>query len=79
VLLTDGVNEYPPDEDLDGLVADLDAEDERSRVRVFPIAYGADADLAVLRRIALASTGAAYDAGDPESIDKVLRDVVSNF
>ncbi|MGE3661160.1 MAG: VWA domain-containing protein [Pseudonocardia sp.] len=79
VLLTDGVNEYPPDEDLDGLVADLDTEDERSRVRVFPIAYGADADLAVLRRIAQASTGAAYDAGDPESIDKVLRDVVSNF
>lgn len=79
VLLTDGVNEYPADDDLESLVADLDTEDERSRVRVFPIAYGEDADLDVLRRIAQAGSAAAYDAGDPESIDKVLRDVVSNF
>ena len=79
VLLTDGVNEYPPDDDLDALLADLGTEDERSRVRVFPIAYGADADLDVLGRIARATTAAAYDAGDPTSIDKVLRDVVSNF
>jgi hypothetical protein len=78
-LRTDGVNEYPPDNDLDALLADLGTEDERSRVRVFPIAYGADADLEVLGRIARATTAVAYDAGDPTSIDKVLRDVVSNF
>ncbi|MGQ0574436.1 MAG: substrate-binding domain-containing protein [Pseudonocardia sp.] len=79
VLLTDGVNEYPPDDDLEALLRDLDTEDERMKVRVFPIAYGGEAELDVLARIAAASQAAAYDAGDPTSIDKVLRDVVSNF
>ena len=63
----------------DGLVASLQAEDDDQAVRVFTIAYGDDADLKILRRIADASQGAAYDAKDPASIDKVFTAVVSNF
>ena len=79
VLLTDGKNEYPQDDDLDGLLGQLQAEDPDRVVRVFPIAYGSDADLTVLQQIADASLGVAYDASDPATIDKVFADVISNF
>jgi Ca-activated chloride channel family protein len=79
ILLTDGRNEYPQDTDLEGLLRGLRSEGEDTNVRVFPIAYGANADLEVLRRIAEASRAAAYDASDPASIDKVFTAVVSNF
>ncbi|HMQ28586.1 MAG TPA: VWA domain-containing protein, partial [Acidimicrobiales bacterium] len=86
VLLSDGVNDDGDDTDdseqLEDLLATLqsDSEGQLSQpVRVFPIAYGADADQATLRRIAEASTAASYDASDPTSIDKVFAAVVSNF
>jgi Ca-activated chloride channel family protein len=79
VVLSDGVNEYRKDDDLEGLKRDLDTDDERSRVRVFPIAYAADADFALLDGIAKVTTAKAYKATDPRSINKVLGDVVSNF
>ena len=79
VFLTDGHNEFPADTDLDGLLRGLAVEDEERLIRVFPIAYGEDADLKVLRRIAEASRAAAYDAADPATIDKVFTEVVSNF
>ena len=79
IVLTDGKNADHPDKDLDGLVASLQSEDEEQAVRVFPIAYGDQADLGVLRRIADASRGAAYDSKDPASIDNVFTAVVSNF
>lgn len=79
LFLTDGKNEYPPDTNLDGLLKDLQSEDESVAVRVFTIGYGDDADLPTLRRIAEASRGAAYDASDPASIDKVFTNVISNF
>ena len=79
VLLSDGRNEYPPDTDLDGLLRQLSTEDTSRSVRVFPIAYGADADVEALGAIAEASRGALYDASDPRSIDKVLVSVISNF
>jgi Ca-activated chloride channel homolog len=82
VLLTDGRNEDPRNRDLDALLSDLRAgsEGQSTRpVRVFPIAYGKDADLSVLRRIAEATNAAAYDASDPTTIDKVFTAVVSNF
>ena len=79
VFLTDGKNEYPPDTDLSGLLKDLAAEDESVAVRLFTIGYGEDADLPVLQQIAKASRGAAYDASDPASIDKVFTNVISNF
>jgi Ca-activated chloride channel family protein len=79
VLLTDGRNEYPPDNSLDSLVKDLHTEDASRQVRVFPIAYGADADLDSLKRIADATDGRAYDASNPKSINDVLINVISNF
>jgi Ca-activated chloride channel homolog len=79
VVLTDGKNEYRPDDNLDSLVTAISSEDSQTSVRVFPIAYGDKADLDVLRKIAQASRAAAYDASDPASIDKVLTAVLSNF
>jgi Ca-activated chloride channel family protein len=79
LFLTDGKNEYPGDTDLPGLVRSLTSEDESVAVRLFTIGYGDDADLPTLRQIATASRGAAYDASDPASIDKVFTNVISNF
>ena len=86
VLLTDGVNDdgEPSDDQrqLDELLAELRAgsEGQLSRpVRVFTIAYSADADGGALRRIAEASAAASYQSTDPTSIDQVLTAVVSNF
>jgi Ca-activated chloride channel family protein len=79
VLLTDGRNEYPADTDVGSLERELAPEDTARSVRFFPIAYGGDADLPTLQRIAQAARGAAYDASDPASIDKVFTAVLSNF
>ena len=68
LLLTDGRNEDDRNNDLDGLLRTCGRgnEGQSSRpVRVFPIAYGQDADLATLKRIAEATNAAAYDAVDP--------------
>jgi Ca-activated chloride channel family protein len=79
VILTDGRNEYPPDTDLDSLVAQLGGESLDTSVRVFPIGYSTAADKDALVRIAEASSAAYYDASDPATIDKVLTSVLSNF
>jgi Ca-activated chloride channel family protein len=79
VVMTDGQNEYPDDTDLDGLVRQLGDLATEGGVRVFTIAYGADADLASLERISAASRAAAYDATDPLTIDSVFTNVLSNF
>jgi Ca-activated chloride channel family protein len=81
VLLTDGRNEDPRNSDLEGLLRGLTQglEGQQSPVRIFPIAYGRDADPAVLRRIAEATDAAAYDSSDPRSIDRVFTAVISNF
>jgi len=78
VVLTDGRNEYT-DNDLGGLISELQANARENGVRVFTIAYGPDADLATLQEISEASRAAAYDARNPASIDKVFADVLSNF
>jgi Ca-activated chloride channel family protein len=82
VLLTDGKNEDPRNSDLDKLLATLQSGSEGQSaqpVRIFPIAYGKDADLSVLRRIAEATNAAAYDASNPLTINAVFTNVVSNF
>ena len=86
VLLSDGVNDDgEPDDDREQLedllgVLSQDSEGQQGQaVRVFPISYGEDADLATLRRIAEASQAAVYDSSDPRSINKVLVAVISNF
>ncbi len=86
VLLSDGVNDdgdqSDDDDQLDDLLAALTSGSEGQRaepVRIFPISYGADADLATLRQIAEASNAALYTASDPATIDRVLAAVISNF
>jgi Ca-activated chloride channel family protein len=86
VLLTDGRNEdgAPADDErqLEELLASLRGSTEgvdSQPIRVFPIAYGEDADLAVLRQIAEASNAVAYDASDASTINQVFAAVVSNF
>jgi Ca-activated chloride channel homolog len=82
LLLTDGKNEDDRNTDLDGLLRTLRARNEgqvSNPVRVFPIAYGEDADQATLKRIAEATNATVYDAADPKSINKVFLAVVSNF
>jgi Ca-activated chloride channel family protein len=86
VLLSDGVNDDgdqgDDDQQLDTLLDTLAEGSEGQRaepVRVFPISYGADADLATLRVIAEAATAALYTATDPATIDRVLAAVISNF
>ncbi|MEX0658331.1 MAG: extracellular solute-binding protein [Egibacteraceae bacterium] len=81
VLLTDGRNEDPRNDDLEAMLRSLTEglEGQQSPVRIFPIAYGRDADPAVLRRIAEATDAAAYDSSDPRTIDQVFTAVISNF
>jgi len=82
LLLTDGKNEDERNTDLNGLLRSLRARNEgqvANPVRVFPIAYGQDADLPTLKRIAEATNATVYDAADPKSINKVFLAVVSNF
>jgi Ca-activated chloride channel homolog len=86
VLLSDGRNDDGDTSDdrdqLDDLLATLTegSEGQATRpVRVFPIAYGEDADLPTLRQIAEATSAAVYDSSDPTSIDRVFTAVISNF
>jgi len=86
VLLTDGKNQDDNQDDDDAqfqhLLTTLRSGNEGQLshpVRVFPIAYGADADVDALRAIADASSSAMYDAKDPTTIDQVLTAVISNF
>jgi Ca-activated chloride channel family protein len=78
VLLTDGKNEFPADNDLNKLVGDLGST-EATGVRLFTIGYGADADMSALARISEATDAKAYNATDPATIDSVFTDVISNF
>ena len=79
VVMTDGKNEYPDDNDVDGLIRQLGDQALEGGVRVFTIAYGEDADLDTVKRISEASRAAAYDASDPQTIDAVFTNVLSNF
>jgi Ca-activated chloride channel family protein len=79
ILLSDGKNEYPPDDDLASLLDQLQGESVDTSVRVFTIGYGEGADPEALIAIAEASRGTYYEANDPTSIEKVLTSVLSNF
>ena len=78
VVLTDGVNTHG-NNDASAFLRELRTLSASSHVRVFTIAYGADADKVVLQQIADATQGAAYDASDPASIKTVFEEVISNF
>ena len=78
VVLTDGCEETqggPVLEEVTGTLGDPDAP----AVRVFTIAYGSDACSDKLQQIAEASHARAYDAKDPNTIENVLTNGISNF
>ncbi|MCU1450236.1 MAG: hypothetical protein JWP02_2406 [Acidimicrobiales bacterium] len=82
VLLTDGRNDDPRNDDLNRLLSALRVDSEgvsATPVRLFTIAYGRDADKNVLRSMAEATNAASYDASDPQTINKVFTAVISNF
>ncbi|MEV4376108.1 substrate-binding and VWA domain-containing protein [Streptosporangium sp. NPDC049644] len=74
VFLTDGKNEKNGGSDLDNLLGRLNPE-----VRLFTIGYGEGADQGVLKQIAEATDGAAYDSSRADTIDQVFTSVISNF
>jgi Ca-activated chloride channel family protein len=79
VLLTDG-EDLNSEVSLDALLRRLRtrSESEQGPIRVFTIAYGADADHAVLDRIAEAADGRPFQ-GDTGSIEGVYRSISSFF
>ncbi|MSO78047.1 MAG: VWA domain-containing protein [Acidimicrobiia bacterium] len=82
VILSDGRNEDDRNNDLQDLLKYLRGRNEgetTTPVRIFPIAYGGDADEGTLQRIAEATNAAAYSAVDPATIINVFNAVVSNF
>ncbi|WP_433219792.1 extracellular solute-binding protein [Dactylosporangium sp. CS-047395] len=79
VVLTDGKNEYPRDNDLTALLSDVNADTLERSVRVFAIAFGDKSDLKTLSAIARSSRAAAYDARNPAAIEDVFISVLSNF
>lgn len=82
VLLTDG-EDTDSDVSLDSLLARLGKTTKEAGdsapVRVFAIAYGAEADKTALKRIAEATGGQLFDASDPQRIDLVFESVINNF
>ena len=79
LLLTDGMcDDYEPGCELEPLL-DFLSSSERDVVRVFAVAYGADADVATLQAITDASQARLYKATDPLTIERVFQQVVSNF
>ncbi len=79
LLLTDGMcDDDPPGCELDPLVTFL-SSNERDVVRVFPVAYGEDADVDELGAIATASRARLYQATNPLTIEQVFQQVISNF
>lgn len=78
VLLTDGKNEKEGGTTLPSLLKALRNNDGKP-VRIITIAYGADADQAVLRKIAAATQGPSYVAADPKEIQRIFILAISNF
>ncbi|MEV7553327.1 substrate-binding domain-containing protein [Amycolatopsis sp. NPDC089917] len=78
VFLTDGEN-TEPGVGKEQMLQAVDAQRLDNSVRIFTMAYGAQADGRVLDEIALKSKARSYQAVDPQSIDKMFVNVFSNF
>jgi Ca-activated chloride channel family protein len=77
VVMTDG-RDTNSDLKLDGLRAKLSGEHEDASVKVFTIAYGAEADPDVLGQIAEAAKG-SMSKGSAETIVQVYQDMAAFF
>lgn len=82
VVLTDGAD-TDSKTSLQSLLVKINSKktegNEGAQVRIFPIAYGSQANKDVLGQIAKASGGQMFDASDPEKIDTVFASVINNF
>ncbi len=77
VVFTDGENEDPGSITLDGLLAELRKEFDRSKpIPIYIIAFGPDSDIVSARKISEVTTGAAYQANTASEISKVFLDAV---
>ncbi|MBE1579876.1 substrate-binding domain-containing protein [Amycolatopsis roodepoortensis] len=77
VFLTDGENTEAGTKEQ--VLQNVDAERLDNSVRIFTMAYGAQADSRVLDEIAQKSKARSYQAVDPHGIDKMFVNVFSNF
>ena len=77
VVLTDGVDNKSKLK-LEELLSKIHADAETHTIRIYTIAYGHDAERAVLEQIANATQGKAYD-GTPNNIIEVFRDISTFF
>ncbi|WP_410658904.1 substrate-binding domain-containing protein [Amycolatopsis sp. lyj-112] len=78
VFLTDGEN-TAAGTTKEQVLQNVDAERLDNSVRIFTMAYGAQADSRVLDEIAQKSKARSYKAVDPQGIDKMFVNVFSNF
>ncbi|HEV7525684.1 MAG TPA: hypothetical protein VGP92_12010, partial [Acidimicrobiia bacterium] len=76
IVLTDGYNEVDRDNNLSALLAHLGT---RSDIHVITIAYGMDADIATLRKIAQATNAWNYDASATLDLPDLLPRALANF
>lgn len=80
LVLSDGRNEDPGSISLETLLAEIAKSYDRDRpVHIVTLAYGEDADRAVLSRIAKATGGLDFAAADPRTIGPVLISAVSSL
>ena len=77
VVLTDG-EDNKSKATLDELIEQIKTDYEKKMIRVFTIAYGRDANEAILKRIADATQAKEYK-GDPKTILEVLKDIATFF
>jgi Ca-activated chloride channel family protein len=79
VLVTDGINDDPGSLTLQQLISRLKAElDPQRPVGIIAIAYGADADIDVLKQITAVTGGTAYSSKDPRDIGKVFLQALTS-
>jgi len=79
VVLTDGGNDDPANNDLLGLLQTLRTQPDDAFVRVFTVGFGSKADVQTLSDIAVNGRGGSYSDRDKRAMDKILVAVVSNF
>jgi len=80
VVMTDGIDTKQGGLSESALLTALRAVATSAQpVRIITIAYGADADQAVLQRIAAATHGAAYVSADPKEIQRIFIAAIANF
>jgi Ca-activated chloride channel homolog len=79
VVLSDGKNDTDAGGTLASLQRQISTTSKDKPIRIFTLGYGADADRRTLQRIAELTGAHFYDATDPDTIDTVLSDLVTNF